>query len=255
MRAEPMPHPAATWRAFGQPGDLDLDFRAKDRPALVSRLLVACRQGGDVAEAEERAWGLSLGARIGALAEILSRTQEADTLPVELACRHCRQAFEVFLSLDDIGEMGRQAMDSQVELQLDGGERLVLRRPTGADQRRWLADPELDEAALLTDLLLERVDGVQPGLLLRVAEAMAEVDLLPAFSINSACPHCGQEDNLPVDLEGLLLARLAGQARRLTREVHRLASRYGWREADILSMPAHRRAAYLDLLDQEAGWS
>lgn len=257
MHAEPMLLPAATWRAFGQPGDMDLDFRTRDRSALVSRLLAACRQGADMTEAEDLAWGLSLGARIGALAEILARTQEADTLPVDLACRHCRQAFEVLLSLAGIGEMGREAMDARVDIQLDSGERLALRRPTGADQRRWLADPALDEAALLTDLLLEgaeELSGLQAELLPRVAEAMAEVDLLPAFSVRTACPHCGQEDDLPLDLEGLLLTHLAGQARRLTREVHRLASRYGWREADILAMPAHRRSAYLNLLDQEAGW-
>ncbi|MEW5787792.1 MAG: hypothetical protein AB1899_08050 [Pseudomonadota bacterium] len=244
-----------TWRAFGSPGDLDLDFHSADRPVLVSRVLATCRSGCDPAEALEQAWSLSLGARIGALAEILARTGEEDALVVPLTCPRCAEPFEVRLSLAAIGELGREARGPRVEVRLADGPRLALRRPTGADQRRWLADPDLEEADVLNDLLLEGDMPAQaPGLLARVAEAMAEADLLPAFAVHSACPHCGHADDLPLDLEGLLLARLAGQARRLIRAVHRLASRYGWREADILALPGHRRAAYLDLLDQEGTW-
>jgi hypothetical protein len=34
-------------------------------------------------------------------------------------------------------------------------------------------------------------------------------------------------------------------------DVHRLASRYHWSEDQILRLPLHRRAAYLDLFEAE----
>ena len=88
----------------------------------------------------------------------------------------------------------------------------------------------------------------------RVGAVMEQEDLLAAFSIQFACPHCGAGGDLPLDLEGLLLNALEAISQSLVDQVHRLASRYGWRETDILAMPAHRRQAYLGLLDQEAGW-
>jgi hypothetical protein len=37
-------------------------------------------------------------------------------------------------------------------------------------------------------------------------------------------------------------------ARRLLREIHVLASAYGWRESEILTLSAARRRAYLELV-------
>jgi hypothetical protein len=36
----------------------------------------------------------------------------------------------------------------------------------------------------------------------------------------------------------------------MVREVHRMASAYGWREADILAMSAFRRQRYLELIGE-----
>lgn len=84
---------------------------------------------------------------------------------------------------------------------------------------------------------------------------MQTADLLTAFQVACVCPHRGHADDLALDLEGALLARLQRQAQLLTLDVHRLASRYGWTEPQILEMPPHRRGAYLRLLEQEAVWS
>jgi len=38
---------------------------------------------------------------------------------------------------------------------------------------------------------------------------------------------------------------------RLLQDVHRLASRYHWSEAELFSLPLPRRQAYLGLIDSE----
>lgn len=263
-------NPSRSWRAFGRAGDLDLDFHAQDRAGLITCLLAACWRDADgsrttgrtTCDREADAWQLSLSGRIGGLAEILSRTQDVDEMPLHPRCSRCGEAFEISLSLAAIAAMGRDADSAPlVAVPLDGADPIMLRRPTGADQRRWQTHPlpfHDAEAAMLADLL---VSGFEPHgkrdlipLLPRVVEVMEEVDLLPAFRVSCTCPHCAHANDLPLDLEGLLLSRLEQQTQRLTLEVHRLASRYGWREAEILELPQHRRAAYLRLLDQEAGW-
>jgi hypothetical protein len=49
------------------------------------------------------------------------------------------------------------------------------------------------------------------------------------------------------DIVSFFWAEIGAWAQRLLREVHALASAYGWREADILALSAWRRRQYLDL--------
>jgi hypothetical protein len=65
--------------------------------------------------------------------------------------------------------------------------------------------------------------------------------------LDFACPSCGHEWQSLFDIAAFFWAEIAAQARRLLREVHQLASAYGWREADILAMSARRRRAYLEM--------
>jgi len=37
----------------------------------------------------------------------------------------------------------------------------------------------------------------------------------------------------------------------ITAQVHALATRYGWKEADILRLPLHRRNAYIELINED----
>ena len=58
-------------------------------------------------------------------------------------------------------------------------------------------------------------------------------------------------DEVAVDLEALALRRLYARQDALLATVHRLASRYGWTESEVLAVPARRRARYLALIEEE----
>jgi hypothetical protein len=61
------------------------------------------------------------------------------------------------------------------------------------------------------------------------------------------CPACGTTDEAELDIGRFLWADVRHAALRMMRDVHELASAYGWPEWEILAMPAARRACYLEM--------
>jgi hypothetical protein len=242
------------WRAFGQAPDLDLDFASPDRPALVTRLLALCLPHLSAAEAEDRVWSLTLSARIGALAAVVARTQSTPSLSVRPLCPACGGRFEVDLPFADLIGLASQAQrEPLLRADTGDGRTFLIRRPTGADQRRWreASYPSAQEAesALLASLLAPESAAADRASLTAIAQSMQQQDLLAAFEIACSCPSCGREADYPLDLEAHLLARLETHLEDLTREIHRFASRYGWTEREVLAVAPARRAAYLRLMD------
>jgi hypothetical protein len=117
-----------------------------------------------------------------------------------------------------------------------GGAR--IRVPNAGDLAAAIAAP--DPAAALAAACL--VEGTLPRPVL--AEAVARLDPNAECRIETACPGCGAPALLPVDALALLTASLGD----LLAEVDRLASAYGWSEADILALPRRRRQRYLALV-------
>lgn len=244
-----MTHRSPLRRGFGRAVcDLELDFDAGDRPALVTTLLAACAEPADAAHW----WRRPVGERTAILLGLLRDTEGGESLPITLRCDvpACGERFEVDVPYQAL-EIASPQVET-IELTRDDGGVLTLRRPTGEDLRMLQEmRPASREQAL--SAMVERlvVDGVprldDEG---RVTDALSDADPLVAFSLVCACPACGYEAERDVDLEGLALRRLASRQRVLLREVHALASRYGWTEAEILAVPPARRARYLELIER-----
>ena len=81
-----------------------------------------------------------------------------------------------------------------------------------------------------------------------IGEALAAADPLAEILLAMPCPVCGHEGSASLDLIAFFWAELERRARRLLREVHHLASAYGWTEPQILALSDHRRAAYLEMV-------
>lgn len=78
----------------------------------------------------------------------------------------------------------------------------------------------------------------------RMEESAPYADVL----MELVCPSCAQSWKTGFDILVFLWSAVSVNARRLAWEVHQLASAYGWREADILSMSAFRRQFYLGMM-------
>jgi hypothetical protein len=63
------------------------------------------------------------------------------------------------------------------------------------------------------------------------------------------CPQCAHQWQAPLDIVSFLWSEVHAWAIRLLREIHELASAYGWSEAEILALSPWRRRAYLELVN------
>jgi hypothetical protein len=260
-RAPEIPPP----RAYGENlADLDLDFGWQNRPALVTTVLAHCCTSVDKpgAALTETMWNLSLGARIVRLLRIVSLTTREERLAMALACTHndCRKTFEVSPAFADllVDAQDESSASKIVQFPLGEASSLSLRLPTGRDQATWQSQryDTPDEAvrtivqSLITTPSTEIGDAL-PEKIESLSTAMEEADPLTSFHIATTCPHCGLAVDIAVDLEAVALTRLATQRRTLLRDVHVLATRYGWSETDVLAIPAGRRAEYRQLISSE----
>ncbi|HWQ18534.1 MAG TPA: hypothetical protein VN455_02075 [Methanotrichaceae archaeon] len=103
------------------------------------------------------------------------------------------------------------------------------------------ADMERDEAELRD--LPEAVVG-------EIVAGMERADPQADVNIVMTCPVCQSEEKIAFDIISFLWKELNAWSVRTLREVHILASAYGWREADILAMSPWRRQFYLEVLER-----
>jgi hypothetical protein len=236
---------AQSLRAFGAAADLEIDFRSADRPTLATQVLAR-----GVAASESFWWAQTLGRRIAALLHLVVVTNGRASLDLSARCTQpaCENPFEFELPID---QLSPGPADDSVDIALDDERHVRLRLPSGADLRDWRSriDPARKDAkrAMLGSLLIQgeiRIEDVAA-----IDEALGKLDPLVDFSISGPCPACHADMEMSIDLEQLALASLRVSQRQLLREVHELASHYGWTEAEALAIPAHRRAGYRELIE------
>lgn len=122
---------------------------------------------------------------------------------------------------------------------------LAARAPSSAEARRGLLESCLLSAASPAGTL-ER-GAVPADAWLALERAMEQADSLGEVSFELACPACGNGWKMPFDIGTFFWKEIAANARRLIGEVHELASRYGWSEAEILALSPRRRQLYLEM--------
>ncbi len=235
-----------------------------DRLVLATAIAARCSRANGAADLPrrlEQAWAMPVSARIARLIRVVALTEGVDDLEIVLLCPDpdCACALEVDLPLERLlgEESGGEALmpGAAIGVEVNTGKHVHLRRPTGNDQREWRAHRFLttQEAllAVVKSLTVPPAEAISLGdnELSLLAGAMEEIDALAAFRVITVCPHCNREATIPVDLELEALRRLASTQRALVREIYFLASRFGWTEAEILAVPAKRRARYLLMID------
>jgi hypothetical protein len=82
----------------------------------------------------------------------------------------------------------------------------------------------------------------------RVVEKMAAADPQADLRLQMTCPDCGKTWSESFDIVSFLWSEVDAWAQRLLRDVHLLASVYGWSEAEVLAVTPQRRARYLEMI-------
>ena len=92
------------------------------------------------------------------------------------------------------------------------------------------------------------ISELPPVVLDAVVVRMGELDKSGDVQLSLNCPQCSHASQPIFDIESFFWREISAWANRILREVHALASAYGWRESDILGMSTWRRAVYLNLI-------
>jgi len=172
-------------------------------------------------------------------------------------CPACGERLEMQFETSDIRTGGAAEPVASRRLEV-GGYAVQYRLPTSAD---LLAIQGHEDPALARQVLLERYllsaqyDGEEApaaalpeAVVTAIAEAMERGDPLANIELALSCPACGHRWQALLDLPAYVWSELDAWARRILREVHHLASAYGWSERDILNMRPWRRQVYLEMI-------
>lgn len=81
-----------------------------------------------------------------------------------------------------------------------------------------------------------------------VVERMGQIDPQGDVQLTLSCPWCSHQCQSVFDIEAFFWKEICGWAGHILKEVHTLASAYGWNEVDILNLTYWRRQLYLNLV-------
>jgi len=179
-------------------------------------------------------------------------------------CPRCREPLELMFDVAEIRAGGETESAAATHLlQIDAYE-VRFRPPNSTDLEAIAACQSIDDARerLLARCALEIRHGkkkkpagngtnkLPPKVIDALVEKMAQIDPQANVRLSLTCPDCRNAWSAAFDIASYLWSEIDDWAERVLREVHLLASAYGWREADILEMSAERRSRYLEMLGQ-----
>ncbi len=172
------------------------------------------------------------------------------------SCPSCGQPVEVDFAVADIRTDQSQDHEEIHLLQVEEYE-VSFRLPVCDDLDS--IDPRAGESEKKSALIRRCVAGARRGtdvlsdplpesVVQAVSQRMSELDPEGDIQLTLTCPKCGDGWLAPLDIVSYLWNEIHAWAGRTLRDVHALASAYGWREAEILSLTPSRRQAYLEMI-------
>jgi hypothetical protein len=207
-------------------------------------------------ESEDELARLSIGARDARLLEIYERLF-GPSLDAFAHCPACNEPLEYTLSTQELTPSASSPVTPPALTLDDGRISLRLRLPDSLDLRAISActEPELAAKMLTERCIVESNRGgepvpladLPPGITETISSALAAADPGAEMLIDLNCAVCSHAWQVTLDIERFLWSKISATAKRLLRDVHALASAYGWREPDILALSTVRRQTYLEL--------
>lgn len=200
---------------------------------------------------ELAAW--TVGRRDAALLDLFARLF-GDAIEAQAECPGCDAALELDVSAATLRSAATVTPTDSFVLEhvgrffsyrLPNTGDLAALPEAGADRGRWLLRRcllDVDEAGVsLGEDALRALETA-------IAATTAAVDPLAEIELTLDCPQCGHAWGSPFDIVAFAWNELENWARDILADIHVLACRYGWSEADILALGAHRRRRYIEMI-------
>lgn len=197
---------------------------------------------------------MSIGRRDALLLALRERTFGSG-IQAMTSCGRCGEEIELSFAVADLG--GTQEAVGEADVQI-GDYRLRMRAPNSEDLAVALAAGPANAEAALFERCAEggvrrgdmeiRVRDLPEEIAAAAIERIAEADPHAEIALAVTCPRCGAVERPIFDIVSFFWRELEAFAIRILREVHVLATAYGWDEARILNMSATRRRCYLEMV-------
>jgi hypothetical protein len=171
-------------------------------------------------------------------------------------CRNCGQPLELSFGVDDLRKSSNESGPEQVPLSLGGFE--LLLRPINSLDIASCLDSGMEERtrALFSRCLIAASAGgssvaggqVPDHVTQEAMDGLAKADPQADVEIHVSCEACHVTMRENFDIVSFFWSEIDTWARRMLHEIHILASAYGWKEADVLSLSQLRRQFYLEMI-------
>jgi hypothetical protein len=196
---------------------------------------------------------LSIGRRDSLLLHLREQTFGSQFVS-RLVCQKCGEQLELAFRVSDI-EVGEETSDAETLILNSDGYEVMFRLPNSEDVRAaTIAVDDREQLLLQRCLLRVSKHGVEQSaadlpmsLVETVVDRMAKADP-QSVPLSLVCAACSHKWFMGFDIVSYFWSELNAWADRMLREVHLLASSYGWRENDILAMNPWRRQSYLEMI-------
>jgi hypothetical protein len=207
-------------------------------------------------ESEEQLANLSIGRRDARLLTLREWTF-GSKLNCVTDCPACGERLEFAMNADDIRVSDIKKQSDSHSLALDGYY-IDYRLLTTADieEASSYADKERMDTTLIQRCIINaRINGEEipagelpQDVINTLIGHMAENDPQAETRLLLTCPACNHRWNVHFDVVSFFWSEIQTWAARTMKEVHMIASTYGWSEADILAMSPLRRRIYLGMV-------
>lgn len=163
-------------------------------------------------------------------------------------CPTCDANVDLPVSVEMLVASHREIADPPDPLTID--DRQVDWRPVTTNDliAASATEDDVEAAELLVTRCLHGATA-DPDTRAALAHALADADPLAEVMLDTVCTECQAPFVAEIDIARHALATFERKAATLLADVDVLARRYGWTEAEILSVPAHRREHYLALAE------
>lgn len=198
---------------------------------------------------------LPLGRRDALLLTLRTRLL-GERMEAVAACPACGERAEFSFTTADVRVPPPEADPGHPTVRAEGYE-VAFRLPASADLAALRHAPDVASARrmLLARCVVEARHGedeagpdeLPEAVVAAVAAEMSRLDPQADVRLATACPACAHTWEARFDIAAFLWTEIDAWARRTLREVHLLATAYGWSERDILSLTPWRRQVYLNM--------
>ncbi len=233
---------------------LDVWERGQSQDSLRRALLLLAAAQEECSIGEIAEW--SIGERNAALLELRERVF-GSRLTSRASCQQCGVDLEIDQDTRAFRSVSVQPTSTAHFLRLNGYQ-LAYRLPNTND---LLAVSNAPDAASAQAVLIERLllsQETSPNktvlaqhmseLAVTLDNAISQADPLAVIQFALSCPQCEHKWNAVLDIAEFFWKEIHAWALRILREIHTIASVYGWTETDILALSPQRRHAYLELI-------